>query len=87
MPKGNLKIWYNMFDQPCLIEVYNGSIKSISDKNLVFSSKGYFPGVYNQAIDFNTTDSVITIKMAGKLPKTNWVCKVYCPRIAIPAVP
>ncbi|MFN8258209.1 MAG: hypothetical protein U0W24_21150 [Bacteroidales bacterium] len=77
---GNFKIWYNLFDFPALVEIYNGKTGSISDKNLIYSSKTYMRGISNPAVNFSSPDSTVTVKISGKTSKSAWVFKVYCAR-------
>jgi hypothetical protein len=77
---GTFKIWYNLFDFPALVEIYNGKTGSISDKNLIYSSKTYTRGISNPAVQFSSPDSTVTVKISGKTSKSAWVFKVYCAR-------
>ncbi len=76
--KGRFVLWYNLFDFPSKVEVFNGKLNTISEKNLIFSNKNFLTGKYNQSIEFESPDSVITVKITGNTAKTSWVYKVFC---------
>jgi|GEM_PF-3785249 hypothetical protein len=84
-PKGKFNLWYNLFDLPDQVEVFNGKILGMSDKKLIFSTNGYFTGISNKTINFESADSIITVKIIGNTPKTSWVYKVFCAK-QIPAI-
>jgi len=78
MSKGRFKVWYNLYNTPDKVEVYNGKINNISEKSLIFSTNSYLTGIYNTAIEFNSPDSVITVKISSNSKMVNWLYKVYC---------
>lgn len=85
--KGQFKIWYNLFDLPDKVEIYNGKANSISEKNLIFSNKDYLTGISNPTVEFNSQDSIVTVKMTGKSGKTSWVYKIFCAKQYVKIVP
>ncbi len=87
MPKGKFNLWYNLFDLPDKVEVYNGKVNAVSEKNLIFSNKAFLTGIYNQSINFDSPDSTITVKMTGNSGKTSWVYKVFCAKKPVKVIP
>ena len=80
MDKGRFKLFYNMFSLPDEIEIHNGDIYSISEKTLLYSSEKEVNGIKSFYLNFNSPDSLITIKVEGSDNTTKWLYKVFCPR-------
>lgn len=80
MDKGRFNLFYNMFDLPDQIDIYNGPAHTISEKKLIYSSKKMVIGLKNLNVTFNSADSLITVKVKGNDNATNWLYKVFCPK-------
>jgi len=83
--KGRFKLFYNMFSLPDQITVYNGAIHEISDKQIIFDSKKMVAGLKTLYVNFESADSLITIKLCGNDKDTKWLYKVFCPKKQYPA--
>jgi len=80
MDKGRFKLFYNMFSLPDQIDVYNGATNTISEKNIIYSSTKMVSGLKSFYINFNSPDSLITIRVKGNDHSTKWLYKVFCPK-------
>ncbi len=80
MNEGRFKLFYNMFGLPDQIDVYNGAVYEISDKKLIYSSEKMVSGLKSFYINFNSPDSLVTIRVKGEDNTTKWLYKVFCPR-------
>ena len=81
MPEGRFKLFYNMFDIPDKIEVYNGSAFDIAEKNLIFSSNEAIKGMKTFYFNFSNSDSLITVKITGSTANTQWLYKIFCAKL------
>jgi len=82
--KGRFKLFYNMFSLPDQITVYNGTVHEISDKQIVFDSKKMVIGLKTLYVNFESSDSLITIKVNGNDKDTKWLYKVFCQKKQYP---
>lgn len=80
MEKGRFKLFYNMFDLPDKIDIYNGPAHSISEEKLIYSSNKMIKGLKNLSVTFISSDSLITVKVKGNDDNTKWLYKVFCPK-------
>ncbi|RLD83145.1 MAG: hypothetical protein DRJ07_07235, partial [Bacteroidetes bacterium] len=80
MEKGRFKIFYNMFDLPDQMDIHNGPAHSISEENIIYSSNKMIKGLKNLYVTFNSSDSLITVKVKGNDDNTKWLYKVFCPK-------
>jgi len=81
--KGKFKLFYNMFAQPDKIEIYKGNVYNISKENLIYSSNIKVIGKKTTYVDYETTDSIVSIKISGINNNKGWIYKVFCPIKAI----
>jgi len=82
MDKGRFKLFYNMFDLPDKIEIFNGPAYAISEEKIIFSSNKMVKGLKSQYVGFNSPDSLITVKITGNDNNTKWLYKVFWPKKA-----
>ncbi|OQY00998.1 MAG: hypothetical protein B6I20_08145 [Bacteroidetes bacterium 4572_117] len=80
MEKGRFKLFFNMFNLPDQIDIYNGALHNISKEKLIYSSNKKIKGLKNTHVIFNSPDSLITVQVTGSDNKTSWLYKVFCPR-------
>jgi len=80
MSEGRFNLFYNMFDLPDKIEVYNGSAYDLLDSNLIYTSDDLIKGMKTIRLNFSNVDSLITIKITGGIGETKWLYKVFCAR-------
>ena len=76
--KGRFKLFYNMFAQPDKIEVYKGSVYNISEENLLYSSKIGVINMLTTFVNYETTDSIISVRISGVNNDKGWIYKVFC---------
>lgn len=84
IPKGKFKLWLNFFNSPDMVDVFTGPIKDISDSKKIYSTEKYQKGIINQPINYDSKDSLITIKVSSGTADVTWGYKVYCGRPTIP---
>jgi len=82
--KGRFKLFYNMFAQPDKIEIYKGNIYNISKENLLYSSKIGVINMMTTYVNYETTDSIISVKISGINNNKGWIYKVFCPKTIYP---
>ncbi len=80
MEKGRFKLFFNMFDLPDKLIIYNGSADKRSPENIIWQTKGAVRNINNLYIEFNSPDSLITVETVGLQDKTEWIYKIFCPR-------
>ncbi len=80
MQEGRFKLFYNMFDLPDKIEVYQASAYNLSNENLIYSTDELVKGMKTTYLNFANKDSLITIKVIGGTNETKWLYKVFCAR-------
>jgi hypothetical protein len=83
MAKGRLSIWYNLFNIPTKVEIYNGKATGKDASKLIFSNKSFLKGINNPGFLFESPDSTVTVFMEGISDKTTWVYKLYCARLPV----
>ncbi len=83
MPEGRFKLFYNMFDLPDKIEVYNGSAYDLHNENLIYTSNDLVKGLKTMYLNFSNKDSLISIKVTGSTNDTKWLYKVFCAKPVI----
>ena len=83
MKEGKFKLFYNMFELPDKIEVYNGSAYNLSENNLIYSSNNLVRGLKTLHLNFSSNNNLITIKVTGGTNKTKWLYKVFCAKAII----
>lgn len=78
-PKGNIQVYFNMYQIPDDITIYNGVPSEMSESNILWKSGG--PVQYSQRlyINFDNPHNCITVKIVGNDAKTTWALQVGCP--------
>lgn len=79
VPKGKLKIKYNMNSLPDELIIYKGKASQICDENKIFST-GFVKGAKIITVDYDTPDGIIAIRInGGDESTTEWEVHPYCP--------
>jgi len=76
--KGFLRMYYNMFDLPDEMMIYSCKPSDLNDSKLIWKTNGPVRMNNTISVPFNSTDSLITIKVIGLDKKTEWLFKVFC---------
>ena len=87
LPKGRFKIWFNFFNVNQKLDVYNGNLNNVSEKNLIYTTKNFQKGILSPYVEYESVDSTVTVCVTSSTNKASWVYKVYCARILGPIVP
>jgi hypothetical protein len=83
MAKGRFHIWYDLFNLPAKVDIYKGHYKKMDTENLIYSNKGFLKGISHPYIEFESPDSIITVRIEGIKGNTAWVYKLYCARLPV----
>ncbi len=78
--KGKFKLFYNMYQLPDKLNIYNGRPSEMSEKTLIFTTNKPVTNNKISYVNFSSSDSLITVEAIGINNKTRWIYKIFCPK-------